>query len=418
MSFFKKGEWKLFYPIYLAMFIGIAVPDIDMLIIVFFFAKGFTATQIGIGLALCSLFTILSEVPTGAIADIYGKRISTQVCFLLFAIIFILFFFVTTPLMMWILYSFMGIATTFRSGAFDALPYEMAKRAKRTDLINPFYSTYGFLVQIASMLSNFAVIGFLFIVGATTKYIVLGQQHLGLDFLWLTGAVGYVVAFTILFWIKETNVKRKFSVKNDFKEMNKKSLDALNYSRKHPVIRRILISGIFFAIASLLFSDIVYQPFLLEMGTNPENIAIIIAAASLIGAWFSIVSRYLAKKFSSEKKYIEIIYFIKLMLLVSLYFFAGPLYSIIFFLVFFSIDCLIRPVIQPFKQFFYHSKMRATLGSVESLINSLVGIIVFPLIGYMVDNLGATATVMSAAIPLLIGFFIFWSIDYKKQLAY
>ncbi len=418
MSFFKEGEWKIFSPIYLAMFIGIAVPDIDMLIMIFFFAKGFSATQIGIGFALQALFMILAEIPTGAIADIYGKRLSTQVNFFLHTILFTAFFFITEAWMMWVLYCIMGISETFRSGAFDALPYQMAKEAKRTDLINQFYSTYGFIIQVATAISNFAVVGFLFLVGATVKYNVFGQVHQGIDFLWLTGAAGYFIAFLILFKVKEKVRKRSINFKADIKETHKISIKALRYTKSHPVISRLVIMGIFGTIATLLFSDIVYQPFLIELGIKAENIAIIIAFASLLGALFSLIPKHINKKFSSEKKYLEAAFALKLIILVSLYFFAGPIFSLVFFFIYFSYDSLIHPIMSPFKQFFYKKNMRATLGSVESVVYSITAVIFFPIIGYLIDNLGSNKTVLFASIPLLIGLLIFKSIKHKDKLVH
>lgn len=418
MRFFKEGEWKLFNPIYLAMFIGIAVPDIDMLIMVFFFAKGFTATQVGIGFALQALFMILAEIPTGAVADKYGKRFSTQINFFVHALIFISFFFITETWMMWVLFAIMGISETFRSGAFDALPYDMAKNAKRTDLINQFYSTYGFLVQVATAISNFAVIGFLFLVGSTAQYNIFGQTHQSLDFLWLTGAVGYLVAFFILFKIKEKVRKHKANVKKDIKETYNTSLKAIKYSKSHPVISKLVLMGIFMTITMLLFSDIVYQPFLIDLGVNPESIAIIIAFASLLAALFSQVPKYLNEKFKTEKKYIEAMLIVKLLVLVSLFFFAGPIFSLIFFFVYFASDSLLHPMMNPFKQFFYKKEMRATLGSVESVVNNIISVIFFPIIGYLIDNLGSNKTILLASIPLLIGYFIFKSIKYDNRLVH
>ena len=92
MKLINKFEWKLFHPIYLGLGIGVAIPDIDMVIMAFFFAKGFTATQIGIGTALQSLFLLLAELPTGVFADLYGKRLSVQISWLMQSIIFGIFF--------------------------------------------------------------------------------------------------------------------------------------------------------------------------------------------------------------------------------------------------------------------------------------------------------------------------------------
>jgi len=176
-NYFKQKEWQLFNPIYLGLGTGVSIPDIDMVIMAFFFAKGFSATQVGIGLSLQSLFLLIAEIPTGVFADLYGKRKSVQVSWLMQSLIFGLFFFITEPWMMWFLFSLKGIAYTFSSGAFESLPYDIAKKAKREDLINKFYSTFEFVYQFATAFSNLNAIIFLYLVGATTQYFVFVQSH-------------------------------------------------------------------------------------------------------------------------------------------------------------------------------------------------------------------------------------------------
>jgi MFS family permease len=417
MEFFKKEELKLYWPLYLADFIGMAVPDIDMLIIIFFFTKGFTATQVGIGFALYSLFIIISEIPTGAVADLYGKRVSTQIFELMSAFIFIGFFFLSSVWMMWILFSMRGIAKTFKSGAFDALPYQIAKDNNRPDLVNEFYGKHGFITQSGTALSNINVIIFIFFVGATTEYLFLGQVHQGLDFLWLTGALGYLIPFFILFKIKEKVKPRKINFKQDVKDTIRTSISALKYSKNHPIVKNLFFMGVFLTIGSLFFANIVYQPFLIDLGIKVEHIAIAVAFAYLLGALLNLLPRKLEKKFSTEKKYLETVIMIKISLPILLFFFAGPIFSLIFFFVYFASDNLINPIMKPFKQFFYKKEIRASIGSVESLINSTTSIIFFPIVGFLVDNFSASNTVMFAPIPLLIALVIFKKINYSKRLA-
>ncbi len=416
MKFLEKTEWELFYPLYLALFIGVAIPDIDMVIMVFFLSKGFTATQVGVGLSLQSLFLLLSEIPTGAFADLFGKRKSVQVSWFMQSLIFAVFFFISKPWMMWLLFSLKGIAHTFSTGAFEALPYEIAKKAKREDLIDKYYSTYEFVYQTATAFSNLNVIIFLLLIGATNIYNILGQPHPGLDFLWLTGSLGYFVGTLILFRLKEKVSKAKSHIQNDMKNAYKLATKAISYTTTHEIVRSLVLVGIFIKLTIMLFSDIVYQPFLLGLGIKNENIAIMVAIGSAIAAIFSLLSKRINKKISTEKRYLETMMILKIAVLVSLLLFAGPIFSIIFFFIYFGFDSLINPVLNPFKQFFYKKDIRATLGSVESVAKNLIAIIFFPLIGYSMDTLGPNKTVLLSIAPLLTGYLIFRGIKQEGRL--
>lgn len=415
MRIFQKGEWKLFWPLYLAYFFGIMVPDIDILIMIFFFAKGFTATEVGIGFGLMSLFVILAEIPTGAIADLFGKRASVQVHWLLHGITTAAFFFITAPWQMWVLFSIQGISATFASGAMEALPYEMAIQANRKDLIKEFYGKIHAIVRFSQSISYFLTLGFLYLVGSTTYYYFFGPRQ-GLDFLWFTSAAGFFIAFFIVFKIKEKVHREKFSLAGSIKDTYKTSLEAIRYSGQHPVVRKLFAASFFLVIAALFFSDIVYQPFLLDLGFKAENIALIVAIASIFGGIFCLIPKYIEKRFKTEKHYLQAFIILNLILLLLLFLFAGPIISIIFFLVYFNLKDLIYPVWMPFNQLFYKKEIRATIGSVSGVICSLAMVIFFPIVGICVDKFGANNTVYFAAIPLVIMFFILYSIKLKERI--
>ncbi len=415
MGFFKKGEWKLFGKIYSAMFFGIAMPDIDILLMLFFFAKGFSATQVGIGFGLLSLFVIISEVPTGAIADLYGKKVSIQIHWLVHGISTIMFFFVTEPWHMWILFSIWGISQTFASGALDALPVDIASEAKRKDLIKEFYSKMFIVCRLAMSVSYFLSLGFLLLVGSTNTYQFLGERQ-GLDFLWFTTASGYLVAFFIILRLKEKVKKKAFSLKKSFKETYKQSIEGIKYSKKHPVIRKLFLASFFMVIAQLFFSDIVFQPFLIDIGFKAENIAMLIAFASILGAVFSYIANHMEKRFRTEKHFLQAVILTEILMLILLFFFTGPIFSIVFFFIYYNLKDLRLPLWSSFSQLFYKNELRATIGSVGSIFNHLGNVIFIPLIGFLVDNIGAKSTTVIGILPFFIVFFVLRSIRHEKRI--
>ena len=67
---------------------------------------------------------------------------------------------------------------------------------------------------------------------------------------------------------------------------------------------------------------------------------------------------------------------------------------------------------------FIKSKLRATIGSVESMLIGLIGIISMPLAGLSVDYLGAKYTILISALLMIPSAIIFFKIkDGNKQSA-
>ena len=325
MIIFKKGEWKIFWPFYLALFIGISTPGIFVIQTLFFLSRGFTLTQLGIGFGLVSLFTLLAEIPTGAVADIFGKKTSIQVHWLLHTITSFSFIFVQSPWQMYLLFSIEGISGTFASGAFDALPYEMCKKAKRKDLINEFYAKISMITQFSHVIAYFGTVGVLFLLGSEKIYTVFGMTFRGMDFLWPIGGLGYFFAFLIFFNVKEEVKREKVNIKKNFVKTYRLAFEGIKYSCTHHVIRKLFIASFFLAGSFVLFAHHVHQSFLIGFGFNAEKIAIIIALAAIIGTIFSLIPKSIEKKFKTEKQFIQITIILQLGLLLALVFFSKNL---------------------------------------------------------------------------------------------
>jgi MFS family permease len=417
MSFFKEGEWKLFWPFYVALFIGISTPTIYVIQTLFFLSRGISLTELGIAFGLLSLFIVLSEIPTGVIADRFGKKISIQIHWILHTITTALFIFISEPWQIYILFSIQGISQTFASGAFEALPYEICKKNKRKDLINEFYGKISFITQIGHFISYFGTIGVLFLLSSSTGYNILGINFQGMDFLWLIGALGYFLAFLIFFWLKEDIKKEKLTIKKEFIKSFSILRESLVYVKNHSILKRIFLVGFFLTISYILFLDAIHQSFLLNLGFDAKLIATIIALASIVGAIFSLIPKIIEKKFKTEKHYIEFTILLQIILLIGLYFFNHSIfYSMFFFFIYYNVHrCLREPIFEPFRQSFMKDSTRATIGSINSLIGHIAGIIFFPLGGFLLDNFNVINTTLFALIPLFLGLLILLSIKIKRK---
>ena len=69
-------EVKLLWLFYLSHFFSTALNATEAIWVVYMMSKNFTFAQIGLNFAVFALSRFIFEVPTGAIADIYGRKFS------------------------------------------------------------------------------------------------------------------------------------------------------------------------------------------------------------------------------------------------------------------------------------------------------------------------------------------------------
>jgi len=75
---FSKSELKILWPFYLESFLGTLLFILIPFEIVYFRSIGLSSTQIGFLIALWPLASLLFEIPTGAVADLYGRKFSVR----------------------------------------------------------------------------------------------------------------------------------------------------------------------------------------------------------------------------------------------------------------------------------------------------------------------------------------------------
>jgi MFS family permease len=86
-----------------------------------FLEKGLDFTQIGLLIAVRELTTTVLEIPSGAVADVFGRRLSMMLSFCAYIVSFLLFGFAVDT---WLLYAGMllyGVGEAFRTGTHKAM---------------------------------------------------------------------------------------------------------------------------------------------------------------------------------------------------------------------------------------------------------------------------------------------------------
>jgi len=99
----------------------------DAFFILFLLEKGLTFTQIGILYALREIVINVSEIPSGIIADTYGRKSSLIIAFLFFIISFLVFYLSADFWLFLIAFVLYGIADAFRTGTHKGMIMDYLK---------------------------------------------------------------------------------------------------------------------------------------------------------------------------------------------------------------------------------------------------------------------------------------------------
>jgi MFS family permease len=386
MKIFAKRELDLLWPFYLEYFLSSVIFFAPAFIVIYLYHLSLSFSQIGVLLAVIPLAALIFEIPTGAIADLYGRKISVLIGYLLEGVCMLLLFFIKDYYGLLIIFSIWGFGQTFSSGSKDAWIVDLINK-KDKKLTHNFFNKMQIFINLGLVISG--------ILGA---FLV---AHYNLSIIWLMSALSYFVSIILLiFFTKEYHSKKPMKVRTSFKNIFSKSHDAISYGYKHHVLLPYFIATFLSMIVFSLNGTLTLTPFL--KGFNfPDAyfgyLYSIMAFLAMLGPMAS--SKFLKK--GKEKRFIMIA--ITLSAVVMSFIILAQ--SWVFALIIFAFVSFFIEMRTPASQVYFHrfipSKMRATMGSVKAIIISVGGIIASVFTGYLVDSIGARYTLL-LYVPLAI----------------
>lgn len=389
MSFFKKGELRLLWPFYFNDLFMSMLFIYPIFYILYFRELGFSLAQIGFLASAYGLATIIFEIPTGAIADIWGRKISTILGWFLAGIAMIAVMFTGNFYLIMVLFFVRGAVGTLRSGAEDAWVVDLLKHKKRKELIHDFYSKrqsfYSAGVVVAGIIGAFLV------------------KIFGLRIIWpVTGIIMIATAIVFLFGQEHFLRNKKMQgIAQRAKAIFSHSMKSINYSMKHNVISLLIFSGMICIIVTNFAYDITWFPFLQNLGLKDYWFGYLISASCVLGIFIPYFTKALSIKAGGYKRYLILILSLQVFLLLSVLFAKWMLMAVVIYLLFMITFDFFGPVRVAYYQHFLPSKMRATIDSFRGMLYSLVGIIAAPLGGFIADKIGPQITIAIGGILLI-----------------
>jgi len=397
MKIFKEKELRTLWPFYLDSILSPLLFFAPAFFIVFFAGLDLSFLQIGILMAMPAVTLLIFEIPTGAIADLYGRKFSVLIGYLLEGLAFLVLFFVRDYYLILGIFAFYGFAATLSSGSKEAWVIDLIK-SKKKNFIHDFFVKTSFFDSSALIVSG--------ILGA-----FLVKQY-GVSIIFLFAFFSFIVSILILLFAEEYYIRKKIKIKESFKGIFKQSKKSINYSRKHPVLAYFLLAGFFIVLAGAFSEQISWVPFLQSLEFPDYAFGYLFSGLLAITA----IAPFFAKLFLKKGK--EVAFFIKMSLI------GTGLFLLVYFANIWAVAILIlfvseffweiqTPVSQTFFHKFIPNKMRATVGSFKSMIYSVAAIISLPIAGWLVDLIGGRYVIMISGIVALPGILFYLKIKQK-----
>ncbi len=368
--------------------------------------------QIGILYSIREIIIYLFEVPSGIIADYYGRKKELYMCFSFYIISFIFFAFSRTFYIAAIAMVFFGLGEAFRSGTHKAIILSYLE-------INNWKKHKAF---VYGRTRSFSLLGSA--INALLS-IVLILNLPSSSYIFLVSIIPYIADFILI----ATYPKYLDKEKSNEKKKSKKDIkfDLLSNLKK-PELRAIVLNQAFFESVVKSTKDMI-QPVLKTMSLSSgiiiiasqnidNNMKIIIGIAYfIINMTSSILSRNaykLKEHFSSEKLITVSFVFLGIVLFfITLSINYGLIIlCFIFFLFLHNVYDVRKPIFIDLVDDYMEKGLRATVLSVKSQISAIMTVIIAPIFGYIADLFGINFALLIIAAMMLLLSIIF---EYKKK---
>lgn len=328
--------------------------------------KGMSLTQLGLLETIFHITSFAMEVPTGAVADIFGRRIS-RIMGRFMNIISVIILLSSDSFWMFALsFVFTALSYNLESGAGDALIYDSLKEIGEEERFMKVNGNKELFYQVASTIS--------FLFGG-----ILAARSYSTAFS-LTIAVG-IITIIQAFSFKEPSIGMLH--RDEVKEnvLIKQVKDSLKVIAKNPRIGFLII----FTQSIMTFSTCIFfylQNYLKADGYNEAVIGAIYAISSLLAAAVATQVHRIERRLKEQ----GILVLIPAVAIACVFGIAFSRYHYIFFVIMTLTESIIFVATSDYINKIIPSENRATILSFESMVFSFFMITLFPAIGIIGDK--------------------------------
>lgn len=355
-------------------------------------SKGLTFFQIGLMETIFHLTSFLMEVPTGAIADLYGRKVSRvigRICSFLSTLLMLLSKDIN---MIGLAFVFSALGYNFESGAGDALIFDSMKELGKEESYVKVAGITETIMQSAGVIA--LVLG---------GYIAM----LRYDLVYEIGLTVTAIALILALSFTEPTIGKVSYTSNVISGLRKQVSDSLAVLKSEPrAAALILLSEGFNVFSVTLFFYI--QNYYKSLNYSELEIGIILAAGGILAA-FAVLKAQRIKLASSLR---TLMTFLPLAAIICFWGVLTPKLGFLFFILLTLLESLMFVLTGDAINQLIPSQQRATLLSLQSMLFSLFMMLLFPLIGKLADwttlaiafvVLAALATVVLLTFSIIVG---------------
>ena len=352
--------------------------------LIYFLDQSLNLFHIGILFSIREIIIYIFEIPSGVIADRYGKKTELVFCFIFYITSFILFFFATGFVGFVFAMSLFALGEAFRSGTHKAMIMAYMDRHELKDSKTRIYGLTRSYSLIGSMIASLVSIG-----------LVLWLPSI--RYLFLVAIIPYVIdLLMILTYPNYLNEKRDatFSIKSFIKS----NIDGITYTFKNKNVRNAVFNSSTYQAFFKAIKDYI-QPLILAITgsiivfsslDNDQHKTIYIGIIYTIIYFISAISSrnaHYVQGFGSHKTLIKWMWFLTAVVLLVMSFLQSSL-IIVFsvFVVLYVIMNIRKPIMVDVIGEATVDDKRATVLSIEAQMASLMIAISAPLIGLLAEH--------------------------------
>jgi MFS family permease len=376
------------------LFLGLTYVDLTRgLWMIWLTIQGFSLTQLGILEGTFHLTSFLMEVPTGIVADLFGRKTSRFLGRVLFlGSLFILYFSRSMPIQC-IAFALTAIGYNLESGAGEALIYDSLKEIGREEGYKKIAGINNVIFEAGSVIS--------LIVGGYCAH------YLGYQWVFIPGMSVCVLSILVSTLFEEPTLTQKEQHRlrkmGWLKAMSEQTRESLLVIKENPRIAFIIL----FTELVMMFITSLYfylQTFWKANGFNELQIGGFLAIAAVLSAAAGLLAHRIERRLGVR----GIILVFPLLLILSLWGLGLTDYSVIFFTMTGFVDGVLYVAMQDYLNKMIPSERRATILSFQSMAFSMYMIVFFPIIGLIGETRGLQKAFLLLAViaTLLYGLYI------------
>ena len=369
--------------------------------------KGLSFTEIGLLLAFKEVLVNLFNIPTGAIADLYGRKKSLIFAFAAYVFSFLIFSYGASFALLYVAMFLFGIGESFRSGTHKAMIFDYLRKHDRLKDKTLIYGLTRSWSQKGSALSV--------LIGAAIVYFGAGYKNIFLYSIipYLIGIVNIALYPSYLDMKNETGA----SIKEIFAHLIKTTKKCWHsVGLKHLIIQSTLYEGQYRSVKDYLQILVglaaTTLPFFLTLAAEKKTAVLIGIIYFILYYLSSYASKYSHKVLlfcKTEERAIRMIMLVTAILLTlsAICVYVSILWpAIICFILIFNLQNVMRPIMTARYDDLSSSDEQATILSIESQANSVGIFILAPILGFLADNYNVGYAFLLCSVILFLYIFL------------